>query len=790
MPVFQQKTNILHAEIPEALQKACSGSVLLARLLYGRGIKTAEEAEAFLSPGLHQLHDPWLLPDMKPAVLRIQQAIVNQEQICVYGDYDADGICATAILVDCLQDLGAQVQSYIPSRHEEGYGMHVDAVERLHEAGVSLIVTVDNGISAVEEIALCTQLGVDVVVTDHHQCPPNLPVCTAIVNPNRPDAQYPFKELCGAGVAWKLAQALGGNTARYLAVCALATVADIVPLISENRVIVSAGLPLVQENLGMRELALASGVGAGRLSSEALAFALAPRINAAGRMGDASRALKLLLSNRPEEARTLAAELHAENAKRQQEERRIFESALRMLNEEDTASMRAILLYAPEWNPGILGIVASKLVERYHRPVLLFHQQGTLLSGSCRSIPGVDLFRALQQCEQFFIRFGGHAQAAGITMEEQNFPAFAAAFNTYLKENIPAQAYVHTAWYDLPLRFADIHPHEVELLNLLMPFGEQNPRPVFRADGVSFKDIQRIGASGAHLRAVAKQGGREVQMVAFSKGDQAETWASGEVALLYTLDINEWQGKSRLQMQAVSVNWEPGYVRAPAAVGQSDNMRFYDAFFRNVLYNGYQIKKLPQIALNDALETLENDIAGTLFLCPTQDGARSLWGILNEHGWNGYVTPFMGELPDGCNSMHALLAAPNLMKLQAKQYRQVFVLGMEEVVTFLPWPENAFWVKTDMEDAFLAPLARSREEMGKYYSVCKGALADGPAPYGPLLAKYFKKCYDTAYLALLAFVELGFLQVNLKNDTLALQESTARRSLYESTLYALVNHSE
>ncbi|HWR23447.1 MAG TPA: single-stranded-DNA-specific exonuclease RecJ, partial [Feifaniaceae bacterium] len=528
-------------------------SALLASLLFHRGILERGEVAAFLHPGPEQLCNPFLLDDMRAAVARIHTATAQKERICVYGDYDADGVCSTAMLVSYLRAQDADVIYYLPSRHTEGYGMNVEALKSIASESVQLIVTVDNGIAAKSEVALCRELGMDVIITDHHQCPEELPECTAVVNPHRQGSAYPNPDLCGAGVAFKLIQALGAAREQlksYLPLAALATVADIVPLRNENRAIVSMGLPLVPGHMGLNALLAVSGSAGQEITSEVLAFRLAPRINAAGRMGDAARALLLLMAEEEERAKELALILNEENERRQDEERGILQQARRMLEGKNTAAMRAILLYSPDWSPGVIGIVASKLVEEYNRPVLLFHlSDDGLLTGSCRSIPKVHLYDCLSAFSGMFLRFGGHAQAAGLTMEFRKFHEFSAAFDAYLRKTYPASVFVPSAKYECALGLPELTLQNTRELALLAPYGEGNPQPVFLARNIGLTDVETMGRDGAHLKASAEQGGRTVRLVAFGRGgDRGAYTDGGRFHILYTPEANVWQQKARLQL--------------------------------------------------------------------------------------------------------------------------------------------------------------------------------------------------------------------------------------------------
>ncbi len=768
-------------------------SVLLASLLVGRGIVSLTEVQAFLHPTLAQLHDPFLLPDMRKAVDRINQAITAGERICVYGDYDADGVCATAILLQYLHTRNADAVPFLPSRYQEGYGMHEDAVLRLAQQGIQLIVTVDNGIAAAKEIALCRTLGMDVIVTDHHQCPQALPDCTAVIDPHRPDSQYPYHCLCGAGIALKLVQALGANDAihPYLPLAALATVADVVELKDENRAIVAAGLPLVQKHIGLNALLAVSGGAGQNANSETLAFRLAPRLNAAGRMGDPMRSLMLLTAGDTVQAQNLALTLNDENERRQTEEQRILRDAHRQLAGKDTARMRAILLYSPDWNPGVIGIVASKLAEEYYRPVLLFHLRDNLLTGSCRSIPGVHLFECLQAFETHLIRFGGHAQAAGLTMELGQFEAFSKEFDCYLRGHIHPHTFIPTMLYEKEVPLKEISLQAVEELSILAPYGEGNPQPVFRARGVHLENTACMGREDAHLRSTAVQGNRRANLVAFGYGNKAKEWAQGGIFdLLYTPDVNSWQGTRQLQLMLRAAK-RTTFFDDPNDI-LNRRLKFVDAFFRNVLYNVSRSAVWTVVAdMDEAIvRLLQEDMQGALILCTSIQGANRFRTLLLQRHLEDAVEVYWQELPANAGSANAILLAPHFCALPRGRFTSIYLydgcpspcvqnIHADIGTVFVPAEGDAV--------EMLAPLRLSRKEMGNIYRRLMAQLKNGPAARSLLFQAGVAEDSERTVLALLVFIELGFFQWNPVTDLVSVVSSFAPRSLLDSKLYTEAN---
>ena len=780
------------ASAEEAAQVAKENGIseLLASLLLQRGLRSPASVRAFLHPSQTQWTDPFLLPDMHAAVARIRGAVSTGERVCVYGDYDCDGVCAAALLLAHLKRMGANAFAYLPSRHQEGYGMHEDAVRRLAQDGVTLIVTVDNGVSAAGEIALCYEMGMDVVVTDHHECPEALPSCAAVVNPHRMDPALP---LCGAGVAFKLIQALGATQEELqaaLPVAALATMADVVPLREENRAIVALGLPLFSRHPGLSELLAVAGSAGASVTADTLAFRLAPRINAAGRMGDAMRALELLLTTDQACARQMALQLNAENEARQAEEQRILREARIMLQDPANAHMRVVMLYGEGWNPGVIGIVASRLAEEYYRPALLFSRERDTLTGSCRSIPGIHLYDCLKAFSSRFVKFGGHAQAAGLTMELGQFEDFRAAFDVYLRERFPSTTFVPTAFYEQELPFSDATFAAAGELALLAPYGEGNPQPVFLARGVVFEGVQTIGREDAHMRATAVQGNARLSLIAFGHGKNAGLYRDGGWNLLYTPELNVYMGNRRLQLQLHAV--KPLTFFDDPAVIERENLKFYDAFFRNVLYNdscGVRtevVKDMEQAVLC----ALRKDIEGTLVLCHSPKGALFLRKTLLKAGLADAAGVYWGKLPQTTGLQNAVLLAP-VFEGAAYPHARVFAYdGYTELAAHMPrQPANICVPREEDARALIAPLELPREEMGRIYRAFLARLRQGTATRAELIPTTGGSG-AAALMALLVFVELGFFHWDSGTDIVRAQPDAVQRSLFDSRLYAAANQTQ
>ena len=522
----------------------------LLELLLDRGLDTPEKIRAYLNPRREDLHDPMLMQDMGRAVAVIRDAIAKGEEIVVFGDYDVDGVTATAILLTYLRKQGATVSFYIPDRHGEGYGLNMAAVEQI-ASHARLLITVDCGITCPGEVRRARELGMRVIVTDHHQLGPQTPECEAVLNPLL--GEYPFRRLCGAGVAFKLVQALGGEEAiaPLWELAALATIADIVPLLGENRVIVANGLAdmAVTKRPGLIALMESAGVDVKNVSSSDVAFRMAPRINAGGRLALASRGVELLTTRRLDTAREIAEELNQDNTKRRELELDIFSQADEQVRQEiDFREERAIVVCGEGWNPGVIGLAASRIVEKYKWPAVLLARQGDVCVGSARSIPGVNIHQALSACSDLFVRFGGHAQAAGLTIRAELVPELRRRLTQAIREQAAPEAFIPTEEYDLELELSEMTEELVDSFAAMQPTGFGNPAPVFCVRGVNTADVRTIGKEGAHLRLRLVQGGDMRSAIAFRMGERAKSMPEVIEAVL-TLSINVWQDRRSVQCE-------------------------------------------------------------------------------------------------------------------------------------------------------------------------------------------------------------------------------------------------
>ncbi|WP_238653420.1 single-stranded-DNA-specific exonuclease RecJ [Paenibacillus piscarius] len=546
------------------LARSLSISPLLSSLLVQRGMDTAEKALVFMDGGAEDRHDPFLLSGMAEAVPRIRRALEEEEHILVYGDYDADGVSSTALMIYLLRHLGASFDIYIPHRSNEGYGLHNHALDWALQQGVSLVITVDTGISAYHQIAYASTLGIDVIVTDHHEPPELLPEAYALINPKLPHCAYPFKGLAGVGVAYKLAEALLGSSVpeEWCEIAAIGTVADLMPLVGENRSLVRRGLSSMRHSRfpGVRALLAVSGITMNTVSAINIAFGMAPRINASGRLDHAGRAVTLLTTDTAEEAEQLAAELDLLNKERQLVVERIVQEATAKLEERISRSgLPDIIVLADQgWNVGVVGIVASKLLERYYRPVIILdiHPDTGMCKGSARSIPGLDIYAALSSCAELMDHFGGHPAAAGMSLPHERLEAFDEALNAYAADVLTPEDFVAVTAADGEVSIADLTLQAALELERLAPFGMANPLPRFILRGAAVKETRRMGQESKHLKLVLQQGRLQIEAVAFGKGPLADLLPAGtEVDVLAELSVNEWNGsrKPQLMLQDLAV---------------------------------------------------------------------------------------------------------------------------------------------------------------------------------------------------------------------------------------------
>ena len=530
-------------------------SELLATILVSRNIIEDEKIKVFLEPSRNDFYDPFLMPDMEIAVKRIIKAMNNKEKIVIYGDYDVDGITSIAVLKQFLEDRGMEVEYYIPNRLDEGYGLNKEAIEEIYKNGYKLMITVDCGISGIEEVEYANSLGIETIITDHHEPLDELPNAIAVTDAKIKTNKYPFNQLAGVGVVFKLIQAIGiklelpeKEYLKYLDLVCIGTISDIVPLVDENRVIAKLGLMLVEKtrNLGLKTLL--DSIGYQKINSMSVSFGIAPRINACGRMGHADEALKLFLTKDKNEAIELTNKLNDYNKTRQDIEKKIFEEALDKIKVEDIDNKNALIIGGDNWHHGVIGIVSSKITEMYFKPSILICFEGENGKGSGRSIPGFDLHKALCETSKYLSKYGGHAMAVGLSLEKNKFNDFRKAFEEYA-DTSDIKDIVPIINIDKLITYRDLDIKTVRDLEKLEPFGEANKCPLIAYKNIKIDSI-RVLTEGKHMKLTLKtENNNLITVMGFNMGYRAEEFLIGDkVDVVGTLEINSFNGSDCVQI--------------------------------------------------------------------------------------------------------------------------------------------------------------------------------------------------------------------------------------------------
>ena len=543
----------LDNEKVEELVKKRHITNLLASILVNRGIIDGEKINVFLNPTRKDFYNPFLMPDMEIAVKRIVKAIENKEKIMIYGDYDADGITSITVLKKYLNEIGLKTGEYIPNRLNEGYGLNKDAISKIYNDGYKLMITVDCGISGLEEVDYANSLGMEIIITDHHEPAEKLPEAIAVIDAKRKDNKYPFNQLAGVGVVFKLIPAISTELKleekeylKYLDLVCIGTISDIVPLVDENRVIAKLGLKLIEKtkNIGLKTLLNIADLR--KIDSTAISFGVAPRINACGRMGFQEEALQLFLTEDSGEATKIAKRLVQFNQERQAKEKQIFEEVIEKI-EKDDKDKKCIVLAEENWHHGVIGIVASKITEIYYKPSILICLEGDKGKGSGRSIPGFDLYTALTKCSDYIEKFGGHSMAIGITIKKENFEKLKEAIEKYAQESNISDI-MPIINIDKEINLKNINIEEVKSLELLEPFGEGNKMPIFLLRNLKIDSIRAL-SGGKHLKLTLKQDNNIVDAIGFNMGDLSKEYLLGDkVDVVGTIEINSFGNKENIQI--------------------------------------------------------------------------------------------------------------------------------------------------------------------------------------------------------------------------------------------------
>ena len=533
---------------------------IIVKVLLQREINTVDQIRSFFNPSLDQLHDPFLMVGMHDAVTRTIDAILEKQRIFIYGDYDVDGITSVSMLYLFLKDMGGEVRYYIPDRQTEGYGISASGVEEAIRWNANLIISVDCGITSVDEVTMAADAGIDVIVSDHHEPGETIPPAFAVLDPKRDEDDYPFHELAGVGVAYKLIQGISDRMEldadchrKYLELVAVGSAADIVPLVDENRIFVKQGLMKLNDSgsIGIKALIEIANVKKKSVEVGQIVFGLAPRLNAVGRLGSAERAVELLTTKDASEARRIAQTLEEENRRRKTIDSKTLEEAQKKIdNEVDLVNDKAIILAEKDWHPGVIGIVASRIIEKYYRPTIMITIEDGIGKGSARSIPGFDIHQALKECSGLMLQFGGHKYAAGLTIEEKNIPQLMDCFITIANATIKEEDLIPRIDVDAEITLDQITPQVVHYLDLFTPFGPKNPKPIFVSRNLDVISPRMVGNNNQHLRFRVRQNGSEFDAIAFNLANKFKLVSdySTPVDIVYTIEQNEWMNRTSTQL--------------------------------------------------------------------------------------------------------------------------------------------------------------------------------------------------------------------------------------------------
>ena len=548
--------------IVQNLQNVLGVSQPIAELLAQRDIHTYEEAKSFFRPSLAELHDPFQLKDMKKATDRIFQAIENEENIMIYGDYDVDGTTSVALVIDYLQHFTDRLTPYIPDRYKEGYGLSFDGIEYAKQKNISLIISLDCGIKAVDKVEYATNKHIDMIICDHHLPGEKVPEALAVIDPKQVGCSYPFKELCGCGIGFKLISAINklkGNPldiTEYLDLVAIAIGSDIVPINGENRILAFHGLKKINEKPRAGIQAMIDQSKKKHFTITDVVFILGPRINAAGRMEHGSHAVHLLTEKKINRATEFSKKLEVYNADRKQTDKAITAEAKWQIEENEEEHNATSVVYDENWHKGVIGIVASRLIETFYRPTLVFTKSGNHLAASARSVKGFDIYKAIEACSEHLVQFGGHKYAAGLTLREDQYLVFKAAFEKQVAQSIPEECKEPQLIYDLALRLDDVTPKFIRILKQFAPFGPANQKPIFRFDQVKDTGFaKKVGKEGDHLKCHVYQhkDGNRFDAIGFGIGDQLENLKKYPVDIIAGIEENEWNGAVKTQLNIKSL---------------------------------------------------------------------------------------------------------------------------------------------------------------------------------------------------------------------------------------------
>ncbi|MCM3663877.1 single-stranded-DNA-specific exonuclease RecJ [Mesobacillus subterraneus] len=727
----------------ESLAKDLNISSLTASLLVNRGLDTVEDARYFLFGQKNEFHDPFLLKDMDKTVARINKAVETQEPVLVFGDYDADGVSSTTVMMKALTEIGANADYYIPNRFTEGYGPNEKAFRKAAESGIGLIITVDTGISALHEANVARDLGIDLIITDHHEPGPVLPDAFAIIHPKLEDSVYPFKDLAGVGVALKVAHALLGRLPEHLLeFAAIGTIADLVPLLGENRLIALSGIAQMKasQTPGLHALLKLAKTEKSAINEETIGFLIGPRVNAAGRLGSADPAVQLMMTSDPEEAMMLAEEIDSINKERQNIVAEIAREAIDEVEKNYPVEDNRVLIVGKEgWNAGVIGIVASKLVEKYYRPaiVLSFDKEKGLAKGSARSIAGFDLFKNLSTCRNILPHFGGHPMAAGMTLELDHVEELRTRLNELAKEQLTEEDLIPVSHIDAKIAINDIDIESIIELGLLSPYGVSNPKPRVLIEEANISTLRKIGADQSHLKLSLEEAGTTIDGIGFGFGHLHDHISpSSKLSIIGELSINEWNNikKPQIFLRDVAVNsWQLFDFRGLKRIEKLPEMISGDNI-KWILFN-------PE--LKDKFSAILGD---SLLLVPSVEEAAKLDIDLS------YTV--LLDLPPTKEILENLFSGKKPGRIYVHFYKE-----NSDFFTTMPTREHFKW----------------------YYAFLSKRGSFDLKRYGDELAKHKGWTKETVDFMSQVFFELEFVKIN--NGFISLEKNVPKRDLSESKTY-------
>ena len=680
--IYNKKWTLKHkGKVKETdLSKKINISPEISQILNNRGINNEKDAEIFMNPSLEYLRDPFLMKDMDKAVKRIKKAIENNDNIYIYGDYDVDGVSSTSILYIYFKSINYPVKYYIPNRLEEGYGINEEAIRKISSDNCNLIITVDCGITSVKEVEIANELGIDVIITDHHECQSEIPNAYAIVNPKQVDCNYPFDMICGCGVAFKLIQALTDKEEfktsmyKYLEIVTLATICDIVPLVDENRIIVKNGLKLMKEgnNLGLRELIKVCGIEANKIGSSHIGYSVGPRINASGRLGYSYLGVQLFTTDSQEEAKEIANILESKNIERQMIESKMYKEAEEVMANDESYKDDKVLVIAHEgWQHGVIGIVASKLTEKYYKPTVLLTIEGDEATGSARSIKGFSIFEALESCKDLMNKFGGHDQAAGLALNRNNIMELKERINKIADYSLSEEDLIENIKVEYELEEDSANLNLVDDLHKLEPFGMSNPSPRFIMRDLLLTNVYKMGKNKQHLKIIVEDK-KAYECVGFNMSYLADNFEIGDkIDILFQLDENNFNNERKVQFLLKDIRLSHPKI----ATNNNMSIKLFDKIIPKDKDSIYSINMTDEDFSNDIegninINIFEHIKENTLVITNTLNGFyRALSDISLtdlEFGINfNYITQK--------NKKVQLIFSPNIDKIDLKRYNRIIL---------------------------------------------------------------------------------------------------------------------